>query len=164
MGARHCLILTLISLLTLSACHGVSDSNTTARDVFDPKLGDTIGSIIGYNHTDEYIHEFYVDGTMGSNLFAYSGGGGVTCCGTFPRQWREGLKVTVEWSTTPSKITAGARIHWHKKSVPLKKYGPEGGMMHVHFLPNLEVVVVISNLYAGSPDYPGPKPLLKSPP
>ena len=162
MHIRYCLIITLIASLTLSACHGVPDSSTTSRDVFDPDPEDTIGSIVGYNHTGEYIHEFYVDGVMGSNIFAYSGGGGFTCCGTFPRQWREDLKITVEWSTSPSEITADARTHWHKKSVPLKKYGPDGGMMHVHFLPDLAVIVVISNLYVGSPDYPGPKPPRKN--
>lgn len=158
MSTKKIIFVVLGTLLILSACANELRISDPSRDIFDPAHGNTIGSIVGYNHTDEYIHRFYVDGKMGPNIRPHSGGGATTCCAVFPKQWRENMKVKVEWTTPPGKSTENNSVeNWHEKSVPLGKYGPEGGSMQVHFLPNREVVVVISNLYEESPNYPGPK-------
>lgn len=49
-----------------------------------PKHGEFVSlTITGYNYTNRYINEFYVDGNGGHNIFVSSptsGGGGSVCC------------------------------------------------------------------------------------
>ena len=106
----------------------------TGMDVFKPATGNFVTSIVGYNHNDEYIHVFYLNGVMGSNIPAHGGGGGTTCCAELPQQWHSGLKAIVKWSTTSSD----RKTTWHKKLVPLPKYSTKGVIVQVHFLNNLK--------------------------
>jgi len=139
-----------VALLVFTACE--DSSGPTAKDSFKPANENHIASIIAYNHTDDYIHELYVNGAMGPNVSAHSGGAATTCCIELPQQWRSGLQATIEWTTSPNQQTV-----WHKKSVPLPDYGSEEGILQIHFLPDLQVAIVVSNLFAEHPDYPGPK-------
>lgn len=112
-----------------------------------------------YNHTADYIHQFYVDGAWGGNSRAYGGGGGFVCCIKYPRVWHSGLQATVRWTTSSSDPKAtgdDAREHWHEKVVPIDRYDEPGTTLNVHFLPKGEVRLVISSMGAGHPDYPGP--------
>ncbi len=138
-------IIGVLSLL-LIACDGAG-KNTSAKN------DDYVSSILGYNHTDDYIHKLYINGAMGANLPAHGGGGAITCCVTLPQPWHKDLRVKIEWATSRDEKTI-----WHEKAILPPKYGlQEGGLFQLHFLPNLEVLIVISNLYAEHPDYPGPK-------
>ncbi|PBI84023.1 hypothetical protein BKP43_54520 [Variovorax boronicumulans] len=117
-------------------------------------------NISAYNHTEDYIHQFYVDGAGGGNSRPYGGGGSFVCCVSFPAKWRTGLNATVKW-TTSSGIPGDTRPdaikpRWHEKIVPIEKYDEPGGLLNVHFLPNNEVRLIISNKRAGAKDYPGP--------
>ncbi|WP_343123737.1 DUF3304 domain-containing protein, partial [Xanthomonas translucens] len=67
--ARLLIALSLLSLL--AACK--AEPSTTAE-----------ASISPYNHTEDYIHELYVDGQWGGNSYPYGGGGSFVCCVTYP--------------------------------------------------------------------------------
>ena len=124
----------------------------------DPVEGKATASITSYNHTPDYIHQFYVDDTWGGNSFAYGGGGSFVCCLVYPRTWRPGLTATVKWTTSSSDPNAegdAAKEHWHETVVPIEQY-VEAGTLHVHFLPGGEVRLIISNWAAGNRNYPGP--------
>ena len=45
-------------------------------------------SIRGYNFTDEGVQDFIVDGSYGSNLPPYGGGGKESCCVRLPFSWQ----------------------------------------------------------------------------
>jgi len=112
-----------------------------------------------YNHTPDYIHQYYVDGQGGGNSRAYGGGGSFVCCIVYPKEWRPDLKATVRWTTSSSdpKATGDAATEtWHEKTVPIDKYLQPGTRMNVHFLPDGQVRLIITNMTAGLPEYPGP--------
>jgi hypothetical protein len=114
----------------------------------------------GYNHTPDYIHEFYVDGAWGGNVFAYKGGGKFVCCLVYPRQWREGLTAKVRWSTTssdPQATGAAAESTWHELVVPIEPYPEPGTTLNVHFLPNHQVRLIVFSGSDLAPGYPGPR-------
>lgn len=102
--------------------------------------------IIGYNHTDMYIHRFAVNGYSASNLFEHAGGGKWACCVTIPRKYRPGLKATIEWETDDDKT--------YQRLVEIPPYGSDISSFNVHFLRdgNVKVFVTITGL--GHPDYP----------
>jgi hypothetical protein len=88
-------------LALLSAC------STDASDVAG-------ANIVGYNHTPEYIHQFYVNGARGPNVHPYGGGGGFVCCITYPRQWTPELKATVRWTTSDADPKGSPEETWHE--------------------------------------------------
>lgn len=55
--------------------------------------------ITGYNFTNEGVQEYYVDGSRGSNLPAYGGGGKTSCCVSLPDRWTPEVMVKVDWVT-----------------------------------------------------------------
>ena len=123
-----------------------------------PTDDEVAASITSYNHTPDYIHQFYVDGTWAGNSFAYGGGGSFVCCVVYPKNWRPGLTATVKWTTSSSDPNAegdAAKPHWHEAVVPVERY-VGAGTLHVHFLPGGEVRLIVSSKAAGHPDYPGP--------
>jgi hypothetical protein len=135
----------------LLACAKGSDSR--AED------GPANAQISAYNHTKDYIHQFYVDGTWGGNSFAYGGGGKFVCCMSYPRQWRPGMVATVRWTTSSSdpKATGDETTeHWDEMVVPIDLYRQAGTTLNLHFLAHGEMRLVISSLRAYHPDYPGP--------
>ena len=134
----------VLSLLALTACSGEPADDTATA------------SISPYNHTEDYIHQLYVDGGYGGNSRAYGGGGKFTCCIVYPRQWREGLSATVRWTTSSSIPGGGAEETWHEKIVPIERYERTGTRLNVHFLPDGEVRLLIWNGAAGGPGYTGP--------
>ncbi len=125
----------------------------------DPMDGKATANITSYNHTPDYIHQFYVDGTWGGNSFAYGGGGSFVCCLVYPKTWRPGLTAKVKWTTSSSDPNAegdAAQEHWHEAVVPIENYEKPASTLYVHFLPEGKVRLIISNKAAGHPDYPGP--------
>lgn len=117
-------------------------------------------NISPYNHTGDYIHQFYVDGAGGGNSRPYGGGGSFVCCISYPAIWRPDLSAQVKWTTSsgnPRDTSPEAAVeHWHEKTVPIDKYDVLGGTLNVHFLPGSEVRLIVSNKRAGAKDYPGP--------
>jgi Protein of unknown function (DUF3304) len=118
-----------------------------------------VAQLSAYNHTPDYIHQYYVDGQGGGNSYAYGGGGSFVCCMVYPKAWRQGLTAQVRWTTSSSDPNAtgdAATEHWHEKTVAIDKYAEPGTTLNVHFLPKGEVQLVISSKGAGHPAYPGP--------
>ncbi|QBC44695.1 hypothetical protein C1H71_14930 [Iodobacter fluviatilis] len=78
--------------------------------------------------------------------------GKTVCCVSMPREYpKEGLKVKVRWNATDT-----LEEHWFEKEVLVDPYPAGGGSVYVHFLPEQQVKVIVSNLYPENPDYPGP--------
>lgn len=130
-----------------------------SKDVGLPP-GKSSAQISGFNHTEEYIHAFYVDGAWGGNVFAYSGGGSFVCCIVYPTQWREGLTAKVRWSTTssdPKATGTAAETRWHERVVPIEAYREPGTTLNVHFLPGGEVRLIVFSGSDRAPGYPGPQ-------
>ncbi|WP_240072053.1 DUF3304 domain-containing protein [Cupriavidus taiwanensis] len=127
---------------------------------------DTLASsITPYNHTPDYIHQFYVNDAWGGNSRAYGGGGSFVCCVTYPGKWHEGLTAEVRWTTSssdPNATGAEAEETWHEAIVPIEKYEKPGNV-NVHFLPDGKVRIIISSMGSGHPDYPGPDYPVKPP-
>lgn len=148
-------------LFGLSGCQDPSTSKDKSTASAKTLADKAKGSIIGYNHTADAIPYFYVGGATGPAIEPHGGGEKSTCCAIFPKKWRKELSVKVKWMTSTS--SPGLKepiVAWHEKYVPIEKYGAEGGTVQVHFLPETEVRVLISQLSAGEPNYPGPpKPL-----
>ena len=115
----------------------------------------------GYNYTEDYIHEFYIDGAWGGNVRAYGGGGGFVCCLGVPEEWRTGLTATVRWSTSASRNKPYTGETWHEELVSIEPYGIAGSILHVHFLPDNKVRLIVSHIGPRTPNYPGPPPPVK---
>ncbi|MEC5115719.1 DUF3304 domain-containing protein, partial [Xanthomonas oryzae] len=75
-----------------------------------------------------------------------------------PRTWRAGLSAKVRWTTSSSDPQGSPEETWHEKIVPIERYEKSGTTLNVHFLPEGQVRLLITNLSAGHPDYPGPPP------
>jgi hypothetical protein len=146
---RHWQVLLGVCLLSLvSACGAKSGQDDTA-----------MGSIDGYNSTDQAITPFYVNNHGGVSINAYSGGGSV-CCILYPRKWHPGLTAKVKWATSSGKSDGDPT--WHEAEVPIEPYDVPGSM-NVHFLPNDEVRIVIFNGSPRAEGYKGP-PYPEAPP
>lgn len=103
--------------------------------------------LVGYNHTDDYIGAFYVDGTWGGNVFEHSGGGSFACCIGVPRKWTSDLKVRIDWVDKNSKE--------HTISLPVPNYNSENvGQINVHFLKNGKIKVFVTGAGLRHPTYP----------
>ncbi|PJJ96079.1 hypothetical protein CO611_09155 [Lysobacteraceae bacterium NML03-0222] len=131
--------------LALTGCSQAEETTATAR-------------MSAYNHTADYIHQYYINGQWGGNSYAYGGGGSFVCCIIYPRQWHEGLSATVRWTTSSSDPKVPANPIWHEKVVPIERYEAPGTRLNVHFLPNHEVRLIIWNGASGTSGYPGPPP------
>ncbi|WP_456310727.1 DUF3304 domain-containing protein [Serratia proteamaculans] len=131
--------------------------------------GYTAGDLRGYNHTQQGINYFRVNG--------YGGGvRGNTCCILLPDKWTPGLKAHVEWEVDPKTASEfpgyedwDEYLKWEKEVkssfqkysavVDIPKYGEERCGITVHFLPCNQVkVTTICDGY-GTPDYPIKEPL-----
>ena len=105
-------------------------------------------NLVGYNHTDKSIGHFTVNGKGGAFLQAHKGGGGFTCCVSFPNPWREGYQVTVGWTDDYDE-------NYQERVVSVPKYDASNtGQMSVHFLRNGEIKVFVTLGGLGGKDYP----------
>ena len=155
---RRAVILAAVSV-ALCACSQLPRSGGS-------KPEPSVANLSGYNHTADYIHQYYVDGQGGGNVRAYGGGGSFVCCIAYPETWREGLTATVRWTTSSSNPKAtgpDAQETWHEKVVPVDRYDKAGTTINVHFLPEGEVRLIVTNMTAGAPGYPGPDAPTKPP-
>ncbi|NWC11760.1 DUF3304 domain-containing protein [Pseudomonas agarici] len=124
----------------------------------EPDKGPEYANITAYNHTSDYIHEFYINGSWGGNSRAYGGGGKFVCCIGYPREWHPDLTATVRWSTSASKPNPYEGETWHEQVVPIERYTELGSTLNVHFLAQTKVRLIISDMGSGHPAYPGPRP------
>jgi hypothetical protein len=103
--------------------------------------------VIGYNHTDKYIHMFTVNEGGGGNAFAHSGGGSFVCCVSVPKHWRPGLQAKVRWMNEDDS--------WNETVVGVPKYGADRtGNFNVHFMRDGTVKVFVTTYSLWNPAYP----------
>jgi hypothetical protein len=115
-------------------------------------------TMTGHNYTEDYIHQFYVEGAWGGNVRAYGGGGKFTCCVGVPRYWRPGLTATVRWTTSSSIPGTHSGETWHEEIVAIDPYEKAGGSMNTHFFPDNKVRLIVSEMGPSAEKYPGPPP------
>ena len=143
------LLAALCLLLGLSACTGQKGDAASDKLTVD---------LTGYNHTD-YGFQFGVQigetEMTGPPLGPHNGGGSRTCCLIVPRQYKPGMKVTVEW---PAKDIKQPN---HKREVEIPPYdGSKGATrLAVHIFQDDHVEVYVTYLGLGHPDYPVKAPL-----
>ena len=111
--------------------------------------------ITGYNHMNGRlaIHDYTVNGAMGSNLFQESGGGAESCCVMIPEKWRPGLKVKVAWEYGIGVKDPVPAPPPQEKVVEIPEY-KHRGKVWVHFYDNHQVKIIVSNCSIEHPFYP----------
>ncbi|MDA5343478.1 DUF3304 domain-containing protein [Stenotrophomonas maltophilia] len=132
-------LVVLLLLPVLAACKGQSASTPVG--------------VRGYNHTDNHVAQFLVNGGSGGSAWPHSAGGTV-CCVVLPDHWAPDQKVEIEWTTDLET--------YQKATESISRYN-EVGSLAVHFLRNGQVKVFVTNLTLGHPDYPltGPEAPLR---
>ena len=100
------------------------------------------------NHTGKYIYSASVDGAGGANMARWGAGGAEVCCASIPRVWYPGMMVLVRWDM-PEEHTHIIK----EKMVEVEKYDRPGDI-YMHFFPNDEVRVVVSNVDGDSKNHP----------
>jgi hypothetical protein len=164
---RHLPKAILAMLMALLLVGALSACKPAAQAPPGPPPPMNVG-ITGYNFTNEGVQEYYVDGSRGSNLPAYGGGGSVSCCVSLPDRWTPEVKVKVDWITghwtlpigeiLPMDINEAIRCCLARrtisKTVPVERYGEKGGGVQVFFLPNDEVQVWVSDYGLGHDKHP----------
>ena len=110
-----------------------------------------------------YIHSYAVQETV-HGQFSRGMISGLSCGGTViagypvPRTWTPGMKVKVRWNR-PIK----GEDNWIEKTTTIPRYDAIG-MLYVHFFPNDEVRVVVSQVGTLNPGHPIPPDATVPPP
>jgi len=137
---------TLCRLFLLSTIFAIGCAATEKASAMD---------LVGYNHTDQYIAMYVVNGYPGDDILPHGGGGSFICCISVPREWKPGMTVIVKW--TDDRNTNP--IPWKTRVVEVPPYWPDDiGMFAVHFFPGDEVKVLVTMKGPGHPEYPYPSP------
>lgn len=129
--------------LTLSAC---AVTQQDEDDSYSAKIG-----IV--NHTNQYIYATHVGDAGGGHSPRYSAGVANVCCVTLPVKWRSGLRFIVQWD-----MPEGTTHVWKEREVAVEEY-VKPGSLYLHFFPNDEVRIVVTNWAGGAPGHPIPKPV-----
>lgn len=128
----------VLSMVLLAGC-------STPSAVDDSSYGANVGIV---NHTAHYIHSASVNGAGGANMGAWGAGMGNVCCAIVPTKWRPGMQVVVHWD-----VPEGSKHVYKEKTVEVERYD-EPGSVYLHFFPNDEVRVVVSQYVGWSPMHP----------
>ena len=137
----------LLTTLNLSACAGLGEEKASAASA-------TAGAQVGVvNHTGNYIYSASVNGAGGGKMSAWSAGGANICCASIPMVWYPGMKVRVRWN-----MPIGPQHVIKEKIVEVEKYD-EPGDIYLHFFPNDEIRVIVTNIGGPSKKHPIPPPV-----
>ena len=149
MMRRLTLLAAGLAVATLTAC---ASSGLSTRDSDKAYFNASIG---GVNHTGQYLYGFSVNGSFGGNVSEYGAGNAGVCCVRLPRVYRPGLTVDIKYDLT---LDDGTKHNWKTKNgIPVEPY-TEPGDVYVHFFPNDQIRVVVSNAGPGS-RHPIPSPV-----
>ncbi|MBI2276810.1 MAG: DUF3304 domain-containing protein [Dechloromonas sp.] len=139
-------LLTLFAALSLSACAGLDvDDSDSPRKTAAAQVGVV-------NHTGNYIYSASADGAGGGNMDRWGAGNASVCCTSIPRVWYPGMKVRVRWD-----MPNGHAHNVKERIVDVEKYD-EPGDIYLHFFPNDEVRVIVTNIGGSSQKHPIPPP------
>lgn len=127
----------LLAILSIAGCAGLNLDDEGS----EPKTAPAQVGVV--NHTGNYIYSASADGAGNANI----------CCASIPRVWYSGMKVSVRWNMP---------VHGNdvikEKIVEVEKYD-EPGDIYLHFFPNDEIRVVVTNVYPWHPEHPIPPPI-----
>ena len=121
----------------------------------DPTLARAPAQVGIVNHTGNFIYSASVDGYGGGPMARWGAGHAGICCASIYAVWHPGIKVLVEWD-----MPEGHQHIWKQKMVEVEKYDAPSDI-YMHFFPNDEVRVVVSNWAGygrGHPIVPPVKP------
>ncbi|MCC7682699.1 DUF3304 domain-containing protein [Janthinobacterium sp. FW305-128] len=136
-------------IMYLGAALLLSGCALKARQVEEAGPRTTATAQVGIvNHTGNYIYSASVDGAGGGNMARWGAGLANICCTSIPRVWYPGMMVLVRWN-----MPEGHTDVIKEKMVEVEKYD-EPGDIYMHFFPNDEVRVVVSNAGGGSKTHP----------
>jgi hypothetical protein len=100
-------------------------------------------SITGYNHMQRTpIYRFTVDGAMGPNVDAESGGK-ESCCVAIPEKWRPGLKVKVSWEYDTYQDDPNPVLPSQTVLAEVPDYR-QPSVLQVHFYADHKIKIVVS--------------------
>ncbi|WP_454766709.1 DUF3304 domain-containing protein [Cupriavidus campinensis] len=137
-------------MLLISAC---ASGGLSTRDADKTYFNASIGPV---NHTGQFLYGYRVNGTFGANARAYGWDIAGTCCVRLPRVYRPGLTVDITYDLT---LDDGSKHNWKTKTaVPIEPY-IEPGSLYVHFFPNDQIRVVVSNWDPNGKGHPIPHPV-----
>lgn len=140
-------LLVVLTALSLSACAGLGEEKSGAASA-------TAAAQVGIvNHTGDYIYSASVNGAGGGKMSAWGAGYANICCTSIPSVWYPGMKVRVRWN-----MPVGRQDVIKEKIVEVEKYDRPGSV-YLHFFPNDEVRVVVSNVAGYSSEHPIPRPV-----
>lgn len=139
--------LALACALLLNGCALLAKEESTA-------VGAQIGIV---NHTGHYIYSASINGAGGGNMAAWGAGGPEICCTSIPGAWYSGIKVRVRWN-----MPEGVQDVIKEKVVEVERYD-EPGSIYMHFFPNDEVRVVVSNIAGFGAKHPIAPPVRPAP-
>ena len=119
-------------------------------------------TIYGYNYTNRYIDQFYVNGNAGSNLGVSTptaGGSKTVCCFTYTPGTPAPKTVTVKWQhgacmyrekTSYGEIFSSIHSYFKTIEVPVNPKIPANpGYFEVHFYPDGHVEAAITEHQSG---------------
>lgn len=135
-------LLVLLATLSLTACAGLDPDDEDSA----PKTAPAQVGIV--NHTGSYIYSASVNGAGGGKMSAWSAGGANICCASIPMVWYPGMKVRVRWN-----MPVGRKDVIREKIVEVEKYDRPGSI-YLHFFPNDEIRVIVSNIAGWSKEHP----------
>ncbi|MQA39595.1 DUF3304 domain-containing protein [Rugamonas aquatica] len=139
-------LVSLIACLSLGAC--------AAREPVPERTTATATAQVGIvNHTGNFIYSATVDGSGGGRMSAWGAAVANMCCTSIPRVWHPGMKVLVRWN-----MPVGTTDVIKEKIVEVEKYDKPGDI-YMHFFPNDEIRVVVTNSAGYSQSHPIPPPV-----
>jgi len=140
---------TLLALIALFLAACSTTANTQIK-LEDSSYSASVGIV---NHTSKFIYSASVNGAGGANMDAWGAGIGEVCCATVPKTWHSGMKVIVRWD-----MPEGSKHVVKEKTVEVERYD-EPGSIYLHFFPDDQVRVVVSQYYGWSSKHPIPRPV-----
>lgn len=136
------------------ACAVFLNGCTLLQKEESPSAGAQVGIV---NHTGRYIYSATVNGAGGGNMAAWGAGGADICCTSIPSVWYPGMKVLVRWN-----MPEGIQDVIKEKVVEVERYD-EPGSIYMHFFPNDDVRVVVSNTAGFGAKHPIAPPVKPTP-
>ncbi|WP_454726128.1 MULTISPECIES: DUF3304 domain-containing protein [Cupriavidus] len=150
MKQRLAMLAAGVAVVMLSGCAG---SGLSTRDDDKAYVNASIGPV---NHTDQFLYMFSVGRVTSAGARSYGWRNAGSCCVRLPRVYRPGLTVDIDYDLL---INDGKDDNWKTKTgVPVEPYA-EPGDVYVHFFPNDQIRVVVSNPGPRSSKHPIPRPV-----
>ncbi len=136
---------TILLATSIAGCSVNSDSIIKQK---------TYGAQVGVvNHTSQFIYSASVENGGGASSYPFHAGIANMCCVTLPEIWHPELVLRVRWD-----IPVGTEHRIKTKLVRVEKYD-DVGSLYVHFFPNDEVRIVVTDWFGSNINHPIAPPI-----